>query len=92
MNTLNPHLHCYRPLRSNFTDSPVLFINTQASPADLYSCAQQRLRAASDLLETLSCLNFQQADGKDSGHIVNALYLLVQDSCDLLETAQLEVL
>ncbi|MGE7957105.1 hypothetical protein ACQKQA_11005 [Pseudomonas sp. NPDC089530] len=88
MNTLNPHLHSYRPLRSNFSDTPVLFIDTQANTADLYSCARQRLRAASDLLETLSCLSFRQADGKDSGHIVNALYLLVQDGCDLLETAQ----
>ncbi|CAI8934786.1 hypothetical protein [Pseudomonas chlororaphis] len=87
MNTLNLHLNRYRPLNSNFTDSPVLLIDTDASSQDLQSCALQRLRAASNLLETLSCLSFQQADGKDSSHIVNVLHLLVQDGCDLLEAA-----
>lgn len=82
------HLPQYQPLSSNLTDSPVLIIDSQASQQDLNSCAQQRLRAAANLLETLTCLSFDQADTKDTAHIVNALYLLVQDGCDLLEAAQ----
>ncbi|AZC28294.1 hypothetical protein C4K38_0303 [Pseudomonas chlororaphis subsp. piscium] len=81
----------YLALKSNFTDGPVLFIDSQANQQDIYICAQQRLRAAADLLETLTCLSFHQADTKDTAHIINALYLLVQDGCDLLETAQFRV-
>ncbi|MGY4814600.1 hypothetical protein ACVNP3_01465 [Pseudomonas chlororaphis subsp. piscium] len=81
----------YLALKSNFTESPVLLIDSNVSPQDLNSCAQQRLRAAADLLETLTCLSFHHADTKDIPHIVNALYLLVQDGCDLLETAQLRM-
>ncbi len=50
--------------------------------------AHQRIRAATDLLETFSCLTFEHADLKDISHLTNALYLLVQDGCDLLEAAQ----
>ncbi|WP_300243768.1 hypothetical protein [Pseudomonas sp.] len=80
----------YLPLKSNFTDSPVLVIDNDACPQDMYSCGLQRLRAAADLLETLVCLSFRQADTSDTTHIVNALYLLVQDGCDVLEVAQLK--
>ncbi|WDH53695.1 hypothetical protein PUP75_02555 [Pseudomonas chlororaphis] len=79
----------YLALKSNFTDTPVLFIDRRAAQQDLHHCAQQRLRAAADLLETLTCLNFRQADTKDTTHIIQALYLLVQDGCDLLENTQI---
>jgi len=39
-------------------------------------------------LETFSCLTFEHADLKDISHIINALYLLVQDGCGLLEAGQ----
>ncbi|WOE79925.1 hypothetical protein RZO07_01490 [Pseudomonas protegens] len=81
----------YLALKSNFTDTPVLFIDSHACRVDIQTCAQQRLKATADLLETLTCLSFSQADPKDITHIVNALYLLAQDACDLLETAQLEM-
>lgn len=55
---------------------------------DIQSAAHQRIRAASDLVETFSCLTFEHADLKDISHIINALYLLVQDGCDLLEATQ----
>lgn len=80
----------YIPLKSNFTEKPVLLIDGQASLEDLHTCALQRIRAAADLLETLTCLSFYQADTKDTSHIVSALYLLIQDGCELLETAQFQ--
>lgn len=88
MNTFNPLTNRYRPLKTSYSDTPVLVIDTDASHGDLLDAAQQRLRAASDLLETLYCLCFKQADVKDIPHIVNALYLLTQDGCELLEVAK----
>ena len=78
----------YLPLGTNFTDTHPLLIDTEAAAEDIQSVAHQRIRAAADLLETFSCLTFEQADLKDISHITNALYLLVQDGCDLLEAAQ----
>ncbi|QNH80125.1 hypothetical protein GGD92_18405 [Pseudomonas protegens] len=91
MNAMNLDRTRYQPLKSNFTNTATLVIDTQADALDLHSCARQRLRAASDLLETLTCLSFDQADSKDTTHVVNALYLLVQDGCDLLEHAHLRM-
>lgn len=78
----------YRPLKTRYSESPVLVIDTEADPHEILDAAHQRLRAASDLLETLYCLCFKQADVKDTPHIVNALYLLTQDGCELLEVAR----
>ena len=91
MNMHNPLANRYRPLKSTDGDHPVLTIDTQASHVELLDAAHQRLRAASDLLETLYCLCFKQADVKDIPNIVNALYLLTQDGCELLEVAKLQL-
>ena len=88
MNVINPSENRYRPLRTNFTDTHPLVIDTEAKAEDIQSAAHQRIRAATDLLETFSCLTFEHADVKDISHIINALYLLVQDGCDLLEATQ----
>ena len=81
----------YQPLKTCYSEKPVMLIDTAASHSDLLDAADQRLRAASDLLETLYCMCFKQADAKDIPHIVNALYLLVQDGCDLLQVARLQL-
>ncbi|MBV4460875.1 hypothetical protein KVG96_23220 [Pseudomonas sp. COR58] len=88
MNTFNPMPDRYRPLKTSYNDSPTLVIDTEARHGDLLDAAQQRIRAASDLLETLYCMCFKQADVKDIPNIVNALYLLTQDGCELLEVAK----
>ncbi|MCF4995487.1 hypothetical protein GIW70_10575 [Pseudomonas syringae] len=82
----------YRPLESNLTDTKPLVIDTEANPHDILECSVQRLRAASDLLQTLYCLCFKQADVEDIPHITHALYLLTQDGCDLLQVAQQRML
>ncbi|ATE80231.1 MULTISPECIES: hypothetical protein [Pseudomonas] len=91
MKTFNPLTNRYRPLKTSCSDTSVLVIDTDASHGDLLDAAQQRLRAASDLLETLYCLCFKQADVKDIPNIVNALYLLTQDGCELLEVAKQQI-
>ncbi|UIN56771.1 hypothetical protein [Pseudomonas kribbensis] len=88
MNISTPLNNRFRPLKSCDGNNPVMVIDTEATPVDLLDAADLRLRAASDLLETLYCLCFKQADVKDIPNIVNALYLLTQDGCDLLEVSR----
>ncbi|WP_223486424.1 hypothetical protein [Pseudomonas sp. A-RE-19] len=78
----------YRPLKTSYSDTPVLVVDTEANPHEILDASLQRIRAASDLLETLYCLCFKQADVKDIPNIVNALYLLTQDGNELLEIAR----
>ncbi|CAI8754579.1 MULTISPECIES: hypothetical protein [Pseudomonas] len=78
----------YCPLKSRYSDTPVLVIDTEADPHEILDAARQRIRAASDLLETLYCLCFKQADASDIPNIVNALYLLTQDGNELLDIAR----
>ncbi|MHC8409005.1 hypothetical protein ACYZTR_02235 [Pseudomonas sp. Hz4] len=88
MNTFHTFTERYRPLKSRYSDTPVLVIDTEADPHEILDAARQRIRAASDLLETLYCLCFKQADASDIPNIVNALYLLTQDGNELLEVAR----
>ena len=92
MNNPDPLTNRYRPLRTSYSDTPVLVIDTEADPHEILDAARQRICAASDLLETLYCLCFKQADASDIPNIVSALYLLTQDGCDLLKVAQQRML
>lgn len=85
MNTRHSLTDRYRPLKTSYSNTPVLVIDTEADPHEILDAARQRIRAAGDLLETLYCLCFKQADVKDIPNIVNALYLLTQDGNELLE-------
>ncbi|WP_160105369.1 hypothetical protein [Pseudomonas izuensis] len=88
MNTPDPLTDRYRPLKSSYSETAVLLIDTEADPFEILDAARQRIRAASDLLETLYCLCFKQADASDIPNIVSALYLLTQDGNDLLDIAR----
>ena len=88
MNIPDPLTNRYCPLKSSYSETPVLVIDTEADPFEILDAARQRIRAASDLLETLYCLCFKQADTSDIPNIVSALYLLTQDGNDLLDIAR----
>ena len=88
MTTPDPLTDRYRPLKTRYSETPVLVIDTEADPFEILDAARQRIRAASDLLETLYCLCFKQADTSDIPNIVSALYLLTQDGNDLLDIAR----
>ncbi|MDI3272934.1 hypothetical protein [Pseudomonas sp. AL03] len=88
MTTFHTFTERYRPLKSRYSDTPVLVIDTESDPHEILDAARQRIRAASDLLETLYCLCFKQADASDIPNIVNALYLLTQDGNELLDIAR----
>ena len=78
----------YHPLKTRYSETPVLVIDTEADPYEILDAARQRIRAASDLLETLYCTCFKQADASDIPKIVSALYLLTQDGNDMLDIAR----
>ncbi|BAQ74028.1 uncharacterized protein POS17_2334 [Pseudomonas sp. Os17] len=70
------------PLTRNDTDHPVLYLDANASWTDLYTCAQQRIGAARNLLEILDCASGPQ----DLSQIRFAIGLLLSDGFDLLRT------
>jgi hypothetical protein len=78
----------YHPLKTRYSETPVLVIDSEADPFEILDAARQRIRAASDLLETLYCTCFKQAEASDIPKIVSALYLLTQDGNDLLDIAR----
>jgi hypothetical protein len=93
MNKWNPFTNeRYLPLQTNLTDTSPLIIDTAANPQDILEAALQRIRASSDLLQTLHCQSFKDGDVEDIPHITHALYLLTQDGYDLLKVAQQRML
>ena len=78
----------YLSLKSNISQPGVFFINANASSEALHEAAEQRIRCAANLLETLCCLNFSHGDVKDIPHIIDVLAVLTQDGCDLLQAAR----
>ncbi|KOY02582.1 hypothetical protein [Pseudomonas nunensis] len=92
MTTFNPFSNRYRSIKSNVTDSSPMVIDTEANPQDILEAAGQRIRASSNLLETLHCQCFKNGDVQDISHITHELYLLTQDGCDLLQVAQQQML
>jgi hypothetical protein len=92
MPTLNAFPDSYRSIKSSVTDTNPLVIDTEANPQDILEAALQRVRAGSNLLETLHCHCFKDGDVQDIPHITHALYLLTQDGCDLLQVAQQRML
>lgn len=75
----------YLPLQANTSVGPTLFIDTEAGASDLLETAAQRIKAARDLLNSVSCLCMKNAEGYDLEHFANAAHLLLQDGCDALE-------
>ncbi len=92
MTTINALCDRYRVIKSAVTETSPLVIDTQADPQDILEAALQRIRASSDLLETLHIHSFRNGDGQDIPHLTHALYLLTQDGCDLLRVAQQRLL
>lgn len=78
----------YTPLQANFSDSPVLFIDTHADIDDLHECASVRISTATDLLESLTCLNITNAGDRDLVRFANAAYLLLRDGVDVLHVVR----
>ena len=88
MPSLKTSTERYQSLKSSYSETPVLVIDTEADPVEILDAARQRIRAASDLLETLYCTCFNHAEASDIPKIISALYLLTQDGNDMLDIAR----
>ncbi|MFZ4967391.1 hypothetical protein ACL9RJ_24350 [Pseudomonas sp. Mn2068] len=77
-----------RPLQSNLTQVPVLYLNLDVPVRDLYELAVQRIKAARDLSHSLTCMSIGNTCDRDLYHFAGAAYLLLQDGCDALDALQ----
>jgi hypothetical protein len=75
----------YHPLQGNFSNGPTLYIDTEAKASDLLETATHRIRAARNLLNSVSCLCVKDAEGHNLEHFSTLQNLLIWDRCDALE-------
>jgi len=68
-----------------------LLINPDAPLADLHHFAVQRLRAVKNLMSCLTGTTTHDTDDKQLAHVAEAVYLLLQDSCDVLEAMEVRL-
>lgn len=69
----------------------VLLINPEAPMADLHLCATQRLRAVKNLMSCLASTTTKDTDEDQLAHVAEAAFLLLQDSCDVLELMEVRL-
>ncbi len=77
----------FKPLTSNFSNNPVLFLNTDASTIEIAEVADQRLVAAKDLLDSIACMTIQNVPDNSLITVCQATYLLLSDARDLFQVA-----
>ncbi len=75
----------YAPLESNISCDPVFFLNADADAHELFEAATQRIQTARNLLNSITCLSTELAEGADLQHVASAAHVLLQDGCDALE-------
>jgi len=76
----------YHPLKGNFSVGTTLYIDTEAKVTDLLETATHRIKAARNLLNSVTCLCVKDAEGHDLEHFASAAHILIQDGCDALDT------
>ncbi|MCQ2994684.1 hypothetical protein NLO98_21460 [Pseudomonas syringae] len=59
--------------------------------ADLHLCATQRLRAVKNLMSCLASTTTKDSDENQLAHVAEAAFLLLQDSCDVLELMEVRL-
>jgi hypothetical protein len=75
----------FHPLQGSFSAGDTLYIDTEARAADLLETAVHRIKAARNLLNSVTCLCVKEAEGHDLEHFANAAHILIQDGCDALD-------
>ena len=74
----------YLSQTDNPVGSSVLLIDTHASIDAFLACADQRFRAAKNLLQCLSMMSVSSHDLHDLNAVCEASALLLQEACDVL--------
>ncbi|MEF9672338.1 hypothetical protein [Pseudomonas sp. MWU13-2100] len=82
----------YIAFQSNTTETPVLFFNPDAPLRDLCAFASRRLRGARDLSQTLTCATINNLDEQDFRHVLEVMYTLLDDGCEVLEVVEQRVM
>jgi len=82
----------YIAFQSNTTETPVLFFNPDAPLRDLCAFASRRLRGARDLSQTLTCATINNLDEQDFRHVLEVMYALLDDGCDVLDVVEQRVM
>jgi len=89
---MEPFMTNYIAFQSNTTETPVLFFNPDAPLRDLCAFASRRLRGARDLSQTLTCATINNLDEQDFRHVLEVMYALLDDGCDVLDVVEQRVM
>lgn len=77
-----------QPFTSSTSDHPIAFINPQAPLLDLLTYAGLRIRAARDMLDSLTDMTSRHADHLDLQRFSSVATLLLQDGCDVFHAVE----
>jgi len=78
----------YISLQTNLPDHPVLLIDSHVPVTQLLECAQQRIKAGTDLLESITSVSITCLEDNDLYRFTSAAYLLLREGADLLEVVR----
>ncbi|MGY2197564.1 hypothetical protein [Pseudomonas gingeri] len=75
----------YISLQTNLPNQSVLLIDSHVPVMQLLDCAQQRIKAGTDLLESITSVSITGLEDNDLYRFTSAAYLLLREGADLLE-------
>ncbi len=75
----------FYPLKANATDTPTYFIDSHATPNQLFEDACFRIRASAGLLEAFTLVTIKGTNDSDFYKLILPAYVLLQDGVDTLE-------
>lgn len=78
----------YLPFNTNHPDCQVTLIDSHAPVASVLDCAHARIKAGTDLLESLTSVTIKGIEDGDLYRLTHAAYLLLREGVDLLEVAR----
>lgn len=75
----------FYPLKANATHIPTYFIDSHATPNQLFEDACFRIRAAAGLLEAFTSITLKDTNDSDCYRRILPAYVLLQDGVNTLE-------
>ena len=73
---------------SRQSETPILQINPNATPAQLCEFVSRRVHAAKDLARLITCVSIDSPIGKDLTSCSEVFDLLLSDSAEVLQTLE----
>jgi len=78
----------FTPCTETATDYPVLLIDSDAPLLELHACLRERLNAALEHLNLVSCSNLPGFAERDLNNVANTARILVQDVSDVFRVIE----